>query len=796
MQHQESDQNYLPVYSEAGDYESDMLPGNGMPLPPYAPEHLQEDSQLKELLDLLYAGKWLILGSFLAIFVITAIYTYMQVPLYKAHSLVLLDNRLAPDLKDALEAGPNSMGSSSRSVDTEVYVLQRSLGVSRRVSTRLGNIGVDPVTGNTLSLLSYGLPVEQLAGVVKSRIEVNREPVADVLRISAASTEPGEARLLADLYAEEFVDHALGRSRSRLASTRFFLENEAGKRKRELESLEEEMRQFMARNSGITLTDGTASIVSQVADLETLRDEVQLEIRMKAVLRDDLIEDIQTMQPHLAEQLSANVPARIERVQDAIAEVEDILDLIYRKNPGLRETAAAAQSTELQGHLSELARLRNTLQELTTQYVQQIEVFGGESTGSPGGTLQEFGRLRRQLIEEDQERERLKARVDIVNRQLGTFQAQLQGLPAQTIKLTQLKRSISTTERAFLLLNEKLEDVRISEESEQGYAEIILKAELPYRPEFPNKPKNLILGGLIGLLIGLGLAVIRQQVYKNVVMTPEDLKKQGFSIMGVIPSMRDYIKEQYQGVKLVEHNGYLNDSCLISLQPPSSFVTDAYRRLRFNIQRLQGEGVAQAILVTSPNPGEGKSITALNLAIASAQAGKRTVILDTDLRRPSIHEKLGIECDPGFPEMIKDRRLQFRRALGHMENLYVLTAGRATENSGEVMSSKEMPQLIQELKKLFDMVILDSPPFMLVSDPLVLSTMCDGTVIVACAGKTKQEDLHQGLHELQKVGGSVLGVLLNEFNPIGLYGARNKYKYYRYINNYSYQKEADALLQS
>ncbi len=796
MQYQESDQNYLPVYSDTGDYESDMLPGNGMPLPPYTPEHLQEDSQLKELLDLLYAGKWLILGSFLTIFVATAIYTYMQVPLYKAHSLVLLDNRLAPDLKDALDAGPDSRGSASRSVDTEVYVLQRSLGVSRRVSSRLEEIGVDPVTGNPLSLLSYGLPVDQLASVVKHRIEVNREPVEDVLRISAASVEPGEARLLADLYAEEFVEHALGRSRSRLAATRFFLENEAGKRRRELESLEEEMRRFMDSNRGLTLNAGTATLVSQVADLEAKRDEARLEIRMKDVLRDDLLEEIQTMQPRLFEQISENVPAKIERVQDDIAEVEDILDLIYRKNPLLRDSPEAANNEEIRGHLNELSRLRNTLQELTSQYIEQIEVFGSESAVNPGENLREFGRLRRQLLEEDQERERLVARMGIVNGQLSTFQTQLQGLPAQTIKLTQLERSIRTTERAYLLLNEKLEDVRISEESEQGYAEIILKAELPFSPEFPNKPKNLILGGLIGLLIGLGLAVIRQQFYKNIVMTPEDLKKQGFSTVGVIPSMRDYIKDQYQGVKLVEHNGYLNDSCLISLQPPSSFVTDAYRRFRFNIQRVHGEGVPQAVLVTSPNPGEGKSITALNLAIASAQAGKRTVILDTDLRRPSVHEKLGIESDPGFPEMIKDRRLQFRRALGHIENLYVLTAGRATENSGEVMSSKEMPQLIQELKRLFDMVILDSPPFMLVSDPLMLSTMCDGTVIVACAGKTKQEDLHQGLHELQKVGGSVLGVLLNEFNPTGLHGSRTKYKYYRYTNHYSYQKEADALLQS
>lgn len=796
MQHQDPIQNYLPVHTSEEAYDSDYLPGVG--IPPHAVDagYIKEESQFRELLNLLYAGRWFILGAFLLVLTATAVYTYTRVPVYRAHSLVLLDSRLAPDLKDALDAGPNSRGSASRSVDTEIYVLQQSLSVFQRVSARLLELEKDPETGKPLSFLAYGLDVDGLATMIQSQIFIMREPVEDVLRISAASVNPSEARLLADMYAEEFVGQALGRSRSRLAATRFFLENEADERNRELKALEEEMRRFMGRNNGLSLGEGTVNLVAQVTELESLRDEIQLDIEMQIVLRNDLLDELKIMQPRLAQQVTSNVPAQIERKQEAVIAIEDKLDQIYKQNPGLKGSVEAANDETIQGHQDDLARLQSELAGLTDQYIQQIMVFGEEAVGSAEGSTRAFGRLRRQLAEAELEIARLRARKDVVAGHLATFHAQLEGLPEQTIALTQLKRSISTTERAYLLLTEKLEDVRISEESEQGYAEIVRKAEMPFYPEFPNKPKNLILGGLVGLLVGLALAVGRQQWYKDTVETPDDVQRLGFQLLGIVPSMRAYIREKYRGVKLVEHNGYLNDSCLISLQEPTSFVVDAYRRLRFGIQGTHGANALQTILVTSPNPGEGKSTTALNLAITSALAGQRTVVIDTDLRRPSIHTKLGIENEPGFTDMFAQRRLQFRRALTHIENLYVLTAGESIDSSGEILSSKEMIQLIAELKRLFDVVILDSPPFMLVSDSLILSAMCDATVIVAAAGRTKSDDLQQGTQELQKVGGRVLGIVLNEFEPVGLPSSRTKYKYYSYTNHYSYQDKTDALLQS
>ncbi len=754
---------------------------------------VQEPNQIQELVKLLYRGRWLIAIAFILVFGGTAIYTMMQVPVYRAYSTVLLDQRLAPDLKDALKES-SVQGGASRSVETEIFVVQQSLAVARQVAERLIQLEEDPVTGNAISLLSMSGNTEQLAYLVQRNVSIYPEIVPDILSITATSFEPGEARLLANLYSEEFVNHALGRSRSRLAGTRAFLENEVAERHSELQALEERMRQFMSQNKGVSLNASTSALVQQVTELEAMRDEVYLEERLKQLSIDNLNRELIQMEPHLAQRVSNNLPGEVKRIQSEIAGIESELAQIYRQDPGLRGSDEAAQSQIIQNFEHERTVLQQELGALSDAYIEEVIAFGdaGLAKEQDGG-LSVFAELRRNLAREELEMSRLQARKAVVEKQLMGQQASLTNLPAQMIALSQLQRSLQTTERAYLSLRDKLGEVRISEESEQGYAELIRLADMPYRPEYPDKPKNLILGGLVGLLMGLGLAIGRQQISKDIVFTPEDIQKHGHDVIGVIPNMAETIRQQYGNNRQIMHNGYCQDACLISHQPASSFIVDAYRRLRFGVQQVSS---VQTILVTSPNPGEGKSITALNLGIASAQSGRRTLIVDTDLRRPSLHKKLGIDSRPGFIKMINERRLQFRKAIESQDHLHVLTAGPPDANAAELLSSDEMPAFIDELKRLFDVIIFDSPPYMLVSDAVVLSTLCEGTIVVTAAGQTKGYELAQGMRDFKNAGSRVLGTVLNAFDPAEVYGSRMKYKYYRDLSNYAYEEPSKALLPS
>ncbi|MEZ4701959.1 MAG: polysaccharide biosynthesis tyrosine autokinase [Rhodothermales bacterium] len=739
---------------------------------PAEPEPAHEASQGEQLLNLLFRGRWFIFLSFVLTLTGTGIYTYLQVPIFRADSLVLVDNRIAPDLKDALDTTPGNRRGPGRSVETEIYVLQRSLDVATQVAERLIAARIDPVTGRPISLIAGATSPAQLAYTVQNLVSIQREPVADVLRISAVSTDPNEASLLANFYAEELVDRALWRSRSRLSATRAFLENEANERNRELRALEEQMKTFLHENGGLTMSSEATALIDQVSTLEQARTQNELELKLKRVSAEMLAQDLAGMQPKLARHLADNTAEEIKRAQTAIADIDARLDQIYRQNPGLKGSPEAASNPTLASLNRELTALQDTLSRLSTSYVDDAGL------ALEGDGLSTLSQIQRQLADERQEIARLEARGQLYRRQLDEYGATLNSLPAQQIALTQLQRSLQTTERAYLFLREKLEEVRISEESEQGYAEVIRQAFAPPFPEYPDKPRNLILGGLVGLLIGLGLAMLHQQRTRGIIFSPEDLQQRSYPLIGIIPAMTPEAPPPAPaGTTALQRPNV--DAMLINGLSPASMVVDAYRKLRFNILNTSlGERI-QTITITSPNPGEGKSLTALNLGIAMAQTGRRTVVVDTDLRCPTVHAKLGMANKPGFIEMMQARHLQFRRALPEQNNLYVLTAGASYANASEILASPDMPVFVNELKRHFDIVIFDTPPYLAVSDAVFVSSFSDATVIVASAGKTRDYEVREGIRDFSQAGHRVIGTVLNAFDPSSLAGNRARYRYYR-----------------
>ena len=748
---------------------------------PTAAEPAADRAQGELLLNLLYRGRWFLFVSFVLTLTGTGIYTYFQVPVYRADSLVLVDNRLAPDLKDAL--GPAAdRNRPGRSVETEIYVLQRSMEVATRVADRLVALQNDPVTGRPIGLVAQSASPAMLAYAIQNLVSIQREPVADVLRISAISTDAHEASLLANFYAEELVDRALWRSRSRLSATRAFLENEANERNRELRTLEEQMKVFLRQNGGLTMSAEATSLIDQVTGLESARTQNELELKLKQVSVQLLEDDLAGLQPRLAERLAANTTAEIERTRTQIADIDTRLDQIYRQNPGLKGTPEASDNPTIAALERDRAGLQADLARLSDTYVADA------NTAADGDGLAALGQLQRQLADEKQEIARLEARGQLYSRQLDAYQSTLNGLPGQQVALTQLQRSLQTTERAYLFLREKLEDVRIAEESEQGYAEVIREAIAPFKPEYPDTSRNLILGGLVGLLVGLGLAILYQQRTRGILFAPEDLQNPAYPLLGVIPAMPAAAPAP-AGSQSLQRSGML-DPHLIAGLSPASMIVDAYRKLRFNI--LNAHGPVHTLVVTSPNPGEGKSLTTLNLGIALAQTGRRTVVVDTDFRRPTIHAKLGLSNQPGFVEMLEARHLQFRRALRDQDNLYVLTAGSTPVHAAEILASPEMPALINELKRYFDIILFDTPPFMAVSDAVFLASHCDATLFVAAAGATRDYEIQQGLRDFEQAGQRVLGTVLNAFDPTALVSSRLRYRYYRDAGYYAEAGEVSA----
>ena len=221
----------------------------------------------------------------------------------------------------------------------------------------------------------------------------------------------------------------------------------------------------------------------------------------------------------------------------------------------------------------------------------------------------------------------------------------------------------------------------------------------------------------------------------------------------------------------------LND--MISIKNPKSHAAEAFRTLRTNIQFSSLDDEIKTIIVTSTQPGEGKSTVISNLAVTMAQSGKKVLLIDCDLRKPSVHKKLGISNQDGLTTLLaKQKKLEEVIQTTDVNNFFVLTSGPIPPNPAELLGSKKMKNFINELQGYFDAVLLDAPPVLAVTDAQILSTLCDGVIIVVEYGQAEKHAVVRAKEAIDKVGGKILGVVINKVPS-------NSKSYYYY--NYDYK---------
>lgn len=208
-------------------------------------------------------------------------------------------------------------------------------------------------------------------------------------------------------------------------------------------------------------------------------------------------------------------------------------------------------------------------------------------------------------------------------------------------------------------------------------------------------------------------------------------------------------------------------------EKPKSIAAEAYRTLRTNIQYSSYDNEIRTIVITSSEPGEGKSTTAGNIAISFAQASKKTVIIDCDLRKPSLHKKFKISNIGGLSDILIGKE-KIDDVVHHFnDELDIITSGKLPPNPAEMLGSRTMERLLIALKERYDIIILDTAPLQAVTDAQILSTKSDGIILVVRAHATKRESVIQAKGLIEKVGGKILGTVLN-----GVENTRGKYYYY------------------
>jgi capsular exopolysaccharide synthesis family protein len=294
-------------------------------------------------------------------------------------------------------------------------------------------------------------------------------------------------------------------------------------------------------------------------------------------------------------------------------------------------------------------------------------------------------------------------------------------------------------------------------------------------PVAPNRPRTILIGFLVSLLAGVGLVFFLEYL-DNTVKTVEDVSRYTqLPALSVIPAIggrkhralkagSDGSKKTSSGLVLSNTNGSHNDRVL-ALDANSS-VAEAYRVLRTSVLLSSTEKPPKTILVTSGQPGEGKTTTAVNTAISLAQLGSSVLVIDCDLRRPSVHTVLRVDPVVGLSTYLTGG-CELEDVIQELPiaNLSVLTAGRIPPNPAEMISSPRMKEMLQTLSERYDHIVIDSPPLLKVTDPVILSTLVDGVILVVHGGKSTREVIRRTRHELSIVGARIFGVVLNNVNP-------------------------------
>jgi capsular exopolysaccharide synthesis family protein len=273
---------------------------------------------------------------------------------------------------------------------------------------------------------------------------------------------------------------------------------------------------------------------------------------------------------------------------------------------------------------------------------------------------------------------------------------------------------------------------------------VVNDAELATVPITPRPVRNLVLAGIIGLLVGIGLAAARRALDTTIKTAPELERRAGVPTLGVVAADRKMRKAP------------------LIVSDPHGLRSEEIRKIRTNLQFVDVDRPHKVILVSGALGGEGKTTTACNLAIAMAESGKRVILIDADLRKPRAATFLGLPIGAGLTDvLVGATSLDAAKQTWGEGFLTVLSSGSTAPNPSELLGSQHMREILDELRGSYDMVVVDGPPLLRVADAAVTAAACDGVLIVVRRGRTRQEQLRESLDSLRNVKAPVLGTVLN-----------------------------------
>ena len=741
-----------------------------------------------EIFETLWRGKWVILLTAVLVAGMVGTYTYFQTPIYQAQSVVNvnLSGDRVPGVATTVWTG--------RTLTSEVSLLRNSADLKRRIIASLkereeaiGTKGYFPILWSEDGSEAGEY---EIRARLRERSEFEPRSAENLIFISVESSVPEEASTLANLFAVEYKAYSQEQARASIRAAREFLEEQVEKRQDEIRRLEEQWKAFAQSNRVVTQGVDGQQVVAEYAALSARRDEIRFQLEHDRSTLELLQNQLNQFQPELREQVlvereASGLESEISVLEERIGQLRAEAAQYYVANANLEgdSTRIARDFPELAQVLERIDGFETRKRELTNRLVNEYAAAGAVGVAE-NSAIGRVAQLQSRIAEQELKISQAEAQIRGLEQSLASYEPRLNQIPAQKVEREQLERRIAQAESFYAQIAGELQQTIIAEESELGDVEQLREAVVPGVPIRPNVNQNIILGILLGIGLGVGLAFLREALSREL-RRPEDLQKQGFNVLGVVPDIAPEVKKSFNGEELIKVEGHNVSSTLLPLLSPWSPVTENYRLIRTNLQfRRNGHKTTpKTILVTSPEPGDGKTTTALNLALTFVLSGKRVLLIDADMRRPNSHRLLGMDTETGLADVLRgDRSVQAVRRT-FVNGLFFVPAGRTDTPPTEALESSYMKKLIEIGTEKCDVVIIDSPPVLAASDPLVLSTLCESTVLVVSAERTERTALDKTHEMLHGVGANLSGII---FNRLSEKVSAREYSGYGY---YSYDRE-------
>jgi succinoglycan biosynthesis transport protein ExoP len=678
---------------------------------------------------------------------VATIYNYTSRPVYQATAQILIDRdtpKVLPnkELVDIVQAGADYYQTQ--------YQLLRGRMLAERVVEKLDLQRSDEfLTGPMLSpwerlqvrilgkppkstVDSDGMPLSPAVAAFRSRVIVEPVPGSRLVNLRFSAYDPGLAAQAVNALAELYIKQTLEFRFTVSTEATGWLGDRLKEQQEKVQAAEKALQQYREKE-GLVNPEERQSLVDQKLQALNL---AALNARTDRIAKETVWVQLRNLSPAAVASfpsVMANPVAQGLKGQLADLHKEEVRlsDSLGEKHPDMIKVRSEIRATEDKLR----SEMRSVVQAAEADY---------RTAASQEATLQQ---------------------------NLEAVKQEAMGVNRKAIEYGVLRREVDGNQQMYKDLLTRTKQTGLETELETTNIRVVEKAEAPRAPISPQRRRNYQLGALLGLLLGIALVLIFEH-FDNTLKTPEDVKEHlGLPFLGMVPDV---------GVRQTSSATPRTGVSPLILKNPQSAVAESYRVLRTNLIFSSADNQGRAIVISSANPGEGKTTTVANLASSLALNGAKVLAVDADLRRPTMHHHFGIPKTPGLSDLIVGK-CQASQAIQatRFKGLQVLPCGYVPPNPAELLGSAHMRQVVDALRTHYEWVLIDTPPILAMADTPVLCPLVDGVVLVIGAEVSGRPTIQRAVDQIQGVGGKIIGIVLNKVDL-----ERNSYYYSQYYGEY------------